>query len=106
MENNTMRETLEWLLGFGYSTTDGGFHIPDAKMVMNKIETALSAPMRNCDKFNNGDPLKDAEDAYGAWQRYCDDPSIPPSCKVESSFRQWLFATAKPETKGENDGSK
>ena len=61
---------------------------------------------RNCDRFNTGDPLKDAEDAYGAWQSYCDDPTIPQSSKVESAFRQWILATAKPEAKGEDDGSK
>lgn len=44
-----MREALEWLFGFGYITTDGGFHMPDAKMARNKIEEALAAPPRNCD---------------------------------------------------------
>ena len=51
MEGNQMkmREALEWLLGFGYSTTDGGFHMPDAKIARNKIEAALASPPRNCD---------------------------------------------------------
>lgn len=70
------------------------------------IKRALEEPPRNCDRFKTGNPMKDAEDAYDAWQRYCDDPTIPPSCKVESAFRQWLFATAKQETEGEKDGSK
>jgi len=78
----------------------------DEVEIANICYIALAAPPRNCDRFNTGNPMKDAEDAYGAWQRYCDDPTIPPSCKIESAFRQWLFATAKPETKGENDGSK
>lgn len=63
---------------------------------------ALAAPPRNCDRFNTGDPLKDSEDAYDAWQRYCDDQSIPPSCKVESAFKNWLFAPAT-EKEGGND---
>lgn len=60
-----MREALEWLLGFGYSTTDGGFHMPDAKMVRNKIEAALSAPARQCDV---GTPEEQAE----RFAKYCD----------------------------------
>ena len=75
-------------------------------IIASKAKHALKQPPRNCDRFNTGNPMKDAEDAYGAWQRYCDDPTIPPSCKVESAFRQWLFATAKPETEGGNDGGK
>jgi len=65
---------------------------------------ALAAPPRNCDRFNSGDPVKDADDAYAEWQRWCDAADMPPSCKVESSFRQWLFATAKPNAKGATDG--
>lgn len=57
-------------------------------------------PLRNCDRFNTGDPIKDAEDAYGAWQRYCDDPTIPRSCKVESAFKYWLFASTATEREG------
>ena len=63
------------------------------------IQNVLAKPVRNCDRFNTGDPLKDAEDAYSAWQQYCDDPSIPPSCKVESAFKNLLFASAT-EQKG------
>lgn len=70
---------------------------------LNEIDPDSNKPLRNCDRFNTGNPMKDAEDAYGAWQRYCDDSTIPPSCKVESAFRQWLFATAKSETEGGND---
>lgn len=67
---------------------------------------ALSEPPRNCDRFNSGDPTRDAVDAYNEWQRHCDCSLMPPSCKVESAFRQWLLSPAKPETKGECDGSK
>ena len=56
---------------------------------------------RNCDQFNSGDPMKDAEDAYLAWERYCDNPTIPPSCKVESAFKYWIF-NQKAERKGED----
>lgn len=69
-------------------------------------DAALAAPPRNCDRYNSGDPVKDTDDACAEWQGQCDAEDVPPSCKVESAFRQWLFATAKPETKGENDGSK
>jgi hypothetical protein len=68
-----------------------------------KTKSALAAPPRNCDRFNTGDPMKDVVDAYGAWQRYCDDPTTPPSCNVESAFKYWLFAPAA-ERKGEGDG--
>jgi len=78
-------------------------HDADGYEINDIINAALSAPARNCDRFNTGDPMKDAEDAYDAWQRYCDDPTIPPSCKIESAFKQWLFAPAA-ERKGENDG--
>jgi hypothetical protein len=71
--------------------------------ILDACRDALSAPARNCDRFNTGDPMKDAEDAYDAWQRYCDDPTIPPSCKIESAFKQWLFAPAA-ERKGDGDG--
>lgn len=72
----------------------------DPVEIRDIARAALAKPPRNCDRFNTGNPIKDAEDAYSAWQRYCDDPTIPPSCKVESAFRQWLFATAKPEKEG------
>lgn len=51
-----MQEALEWLSGFGYRTADGGFHMPDAKMAINKIEAALATPPRNCDnpKYKTG----------------------------------------------------
>lgn len=68
--------------------------------ILDACRDALAAPARNCDGFNTRDPMKDAEDAFGAWQRYCDDPAIPPSCKIESAFKQWLFAPAA-ERKGE-----
>ena len=66
MEGNQMkmREALEWLLGFGYSTTDGGFHMQDAKMVRNKIEAALSAPPRQCD-------VGTAEEQGNRMRRFC-----------------------------------
>ena len=89
--------------------------MPCEQITMNRAEVcamiedcraALAAPARNCDRFNSGDPVKDADDAYAEWQRQCDAVGVPPSCKVESAFRQWLFATAKPETKGETDGCK
>jgi hypothetical protein len=73
------------------------------RTMSQKCRAALAAPPRNYDSFNSGDPMKDAEDAYGAWQRYCDDPMIPPSCKVESSFKNWLFALAT-EKEGGNGG--
>ena len=67
-----------------------------------EINSALSLPQRNCDRFNSGEPKKDATDAYDEWQRYCDCSLMPQSCKVESAFRQWIFA--KSETQGECDG--
>ena len=69
-------------------------------IIASKARKALAAPPRNCDRFNTGDPIKDAEDAYGAWQRYCDDPTIPRSCKVESAFKYWLFASTATEREG------
>lgn len=71
------------------------------RVAENKVRKALAAPQRNCDRFNSGDPTTDAANAYDEWQRYCDDPLIPPSCKLESAFKQWLFATMK-----ENGGNK
>ena len=71
----------------------------EAQAIARRINRALAAPPRNCDRYNSGDPVKDADDAYAEWQRQCDAAGVPPSCKVESAFRQWLFATAKPETK-------
>ena len=49
---------------------------------------------RNCDRYNSGDPVKDADNAYAEWQRQCEDVGIPPSCKLESAFRQWVFRRA------------
>ena len=60
----------------------------------DKLKAALSALPRNCDRFNSGDAAKDAADAYDEWQRHCDCSPMPPSCKGESSFRQWLFGTS------------
>lgn len=72
------------------------------KLALYEIaDAALAAPARNCDRFNTGDHMKDVDDAYDAWQRYCDDPTIPPSCKVESAFKYWLFAKAKEEVTNE-----
>ena len=72
---------------------------------MNK-EAEIGRPRRNCDRFNCGDPTKDAADAYDEWQRHCDDSLMPPSCKVESAFRQWLFSPASENQKGDKDGRK
>ena len=102
--HEALTKVSEWM---AHRIATGGFEAsPTIPTVLEDVVLpALSAPPRNCDRFNTGNPMKDAEDAYGAWQRYCDDPTIPPSCKIESAFRQWLFATAK-ETKGEDYGSK
>ena len=81
---------------------DGG-QINKTISAVEKVRRALSAPARNCDRFNTGNPMKDAEDAYFEWQRYCDNPTIPPSCKIESAFKNWLFAKAA-QLKGECDG--
>lgn len=70
------------------------------RSVASVCRSALAAPPRNCERFNSGDATKDAADAYDEWQRHCDCSLMPPSCKVESAFRQWLFAKAKSETKG------
>ena len=98
-----LREALEWCV-FDYET--GGidetsekwlaehFGETSALVCWRKAKAALAAPPRNCDMFNTGDPAKDANDAYAAWQTYCDNTSMPPSCRVESAFKNWLFAPA------------
>ena len=102
-----MREALEHVEKLAREFAAGNYYITDfPKMLQAAIQPALSAPPRNCDRFNSGDPTKDAADAYDEWQRHCDGSLMPPSCKFESAFRQWLLAPAKPETKGESNGSK
>lgn len=100
-----LTKVSEWM---AHRIATGGFEAsPTIPTVLEDVVLpALAKPQRNCDRFNSGDPVKDAEDAYAEWQRWCDTADIPPSCKVESAFRQWLFATAKPETEGETDGCK
>lgn len=98
--NETADELLKWIWNNYQELNCMGSRLKRA------IEGVLAAPPRNCDSFNSGDPVKDADDAYAEWQRWCDAADMPPSCKVESSFRQWLFATAKPNAKGATDGSK
>ena len=97
----TMREALEKIREI---VTDDA--PADEVEIANIAYLALATPPRNCDRYNSGDPVKDADDAFAEWQRQCEALDVPPSCKVESAFRQWLFATAKPETEGETDGSK
>ena len=119
--NAKMRDALVWLQKTGHRTPEGGWMCITLKMTQKDgmphpievppyaedvINAALSTPPRNCDRFNSGDATKDAADAYDEWQRHCDCSLMPPSCKVESAFRQWLFAKAKSETKGETNGSK
>ena len=82
-----------------------GPYVLSPKDTLAKIDAALSATARNCDRFNTGDPMKDSEDAYCEWQQYCDNPTIPPSCKIESAFKYWLFASAS-QPKGDGYGSK
>lgn len=100
-----MREALENSNGLLEELAVIGEWGESAREQIAENNASLSAPPRNCDRFNTGNPMKDAEDAYGAWQRYCDDPTMPPSCKVESAFKNWLFAPAT-EQEGDTDGSK
>lgn len=86
-----MREALEWLFGFGYITSDGGFHMPDAKMARNKIEEALSAPPRNCDRYTS------RVEAFAEWLLYNLSKKISSLRWVD--FVDWLFAEAKGEIK-------
>ncbi|MBO7685719.1 MAG: hypothetical protein J6V72_05010 [Kiritimatiellae bacterium] len=74
----------------------------DRNKLCEEIDAALAAPPRNCDRFNSGNPVKDADDAYAEWQRWCDTADMPLSCKMESGFRQWLFIMSK---EGETNGS-
>ncbi|MBQ4198651.1 MAG: hypothetical protein II649_02095 [Kiritimatiellae bacterium] len=56
---------------------------------VNKIMDALAAPPRNCDLYNSyGDAIRAFEDAEDA--------------EDYEEMADWLFAPAKPETKGES----
>ena len=63
-----------------------------------RIDAALAAPARNCDLFS------DAETARQAWLDDKDNWDDFGRMKLDS--HEWLLASAKPETKGETDGSK
>ena len=57
--------------------------------IYDEAESALAAPPRNCDVYAT------ADEAYVAWQKICENESIPPSSKVDSAFKYWLFTTAE-----------
>ena len=96
--NNGWREALTKILNLTNSLDENC--AVDPVEIRDIARAALAAPARNCDRFNTGDPMKDAKDAYGAWERHCDNPTIPPSCKVESAFKHWIFAPATEKEGG------
>ena len=51
-----MRETLVWIRSLGLSYPD----------LNERIDAALTASPRNCDRFNTGNVVKDADDALHA----------------------------------------
>lgn len=63
-------------------------------IIASKAKHALSAPARNCDRFNRKDPILAKNEAVQHWQNETD-------CAVD--FGQWLLAP-EAERKGEGDG--
>ena len=63
-------------------------------VILEIIDEALAAPARNCDRFNSGDPRKDAADAWDAHDEwvasYEDKGKTPPLNEFG-----WLFAPAQ-----------
>ena len=63
-------------------------------IILEIIDEALAAPERNCDRFNSGDPRKDAADAWDAHDEwvasYEDKGKTPPLNEFG-----WLFAPAR-----------
>ena len=63
-------------------------------IILEIIDEALAAPARNCDRFNSGDPRKDAADAWDAHDEwvasYEDKGKTPPLNEFG-----WLFAPAQ-----------
>lgn len=63
-------------------------------IILEIIDKALAAPARNCDRFNSGDPRKNAADAWDAHDEwvasYEDKGKTPPLNEFG-----WLFAPAQ-----------
>lgn len=62
------------------------------KDTLSKIDAALAAPLRKCDRFNSGDPVKDAQDAWDAM-----GPKDSYISEMEMDFLTaltWLFRKA------------
>ena len=57
----TCRNIAEWIRS-GNASVEAG-----VERMKTEIDKSLSAPARNCDRFNSGDPDKDADDALHAY---------------------------------------
>lgn len=87
-----MRETLEWILGFGY-VVDGEFRFPDTNMVKQQVDAALAAPARNCDRFATLDEARRAfQDLRG--HKILADVELMGQ-HGQAGLVRWLFAPAE-----------
>ena len=127
--NAKMREALVWLQKTGQRTPEGGWMCITLKMTQKDgmpypievppyaedvINAALAAPPRNCDVFGSEDEAKSAFIAYynEAYALKGSNYEID-TCDLKHDvdgilhdYIKWLFASAKSETTGEDDGSK
>lgn len=90
--NNTaaMREALKQAdVLISIATFEEGVKMDEVEKIRAKINAALSAPPRNCDKYKT---LDDARNAFFA--KYVSDET----CSSATAFAIWLFDKAKGDT--------
>lgn len=87
----TMRKALETLDdSIFFDTDDHGYHVYlDGKDPSDVIAAALTAPPRNCDRFNSGDVKKDAQAALEAY--------LAEGITGDRAIAEWMLS---PITKG------
>ena len=106
-----MREALKSIYDYAVAALDKMMTDGVQKWLIHKTKAAISAPPRNCDRFNS---LYDAVVAWGredqGWNDWPDDDSEDENDLIniltgdqEHELIDWLFAPSA-ERKGEGDG--
>ena len=101
MEGNQMkmRDALKATNKFLESAIiNGKVTSQDIAALRNIVSAALSAPRRNCDRFNTGDLKRDAHDAMEAM--------LDEGVAGYRGIAEYLLSPIHTEQKGDTDGSK
>ena len=92
-----MREALESVRNWCLNRLGNASYQVTIEGLLSIVHSALTAPARNCDRFQNFD---EAIKTYAKENNV----TVPWDMETYARMAMWLLATANPETKGESNG--